>query len=107
MMKQEANGLRMKRAHKLLDESDMRCLGLHACMYKETSCAPRLTVNRKTLTRKGFRKIHESKRIFPLRKYLLNQGTDVNPTLLYYYKNPKTLSIKVRIIYPRSGTLEL
>ena len=26
---------------------------------------------------------------------------------LYYYKSPKTLTIKVRIIYPNYGTLEL
>ena len=97
----------MKGTHKLLDEFDMGCLGFHACVYKETSCAPCLTVNRKTPTKKGFCKICESKRISPIRKYLLNQGTDVNPTLLYYYKNPKTLTIKVRIIHPNSDTLEL
>jgi len=70
----------------------MALLGLHSCMYKETSCAPCLTINRKTPTRKGFRKICELKRISPIRKYLLNQGTDVNPTLLYYYKSPKSLT---------------
>ena len=28
-------------------------------------------------------------------------------SILHYYKNPKPLEIKVRIIYPNSGSLEL
>ena len=39
------------------DNPDVALLGLHICIYKEISCAPRLVLIKKTLTRKGFRKI--------------------------------------------------
>ena len=39
------------------DDPDMALLGLHVCIYKEISCAPRLVLIKKTPTRKGFRKI--------------------------------------------------
>ena len=40
-----------------IDDPDVALLGLHICIYKEISCAPRLVLIKKTLTRKGFRKI--------------------------------------------------
>ena len=39
------------------DDLDVALLGLHVCIYKEISCAPRLVLIKKTPTRKGFRKI--------------------------------------------------
>ena len=39
------------------DDLDMALLGLHVCIYKEISCAPRLVLIKKTPTRKGFQKI--------------------------------------------------
>ena len=39
------------------DDPNMALLGLHVCIYKEISCAPRLVLIKKTPTRKGFRKI--------------------------------------------------
>ena len=39
------------------DDPDVALLGLHVCIYKEISCAPRLVLIKKTPTRKGFRKI--------------------------------------------------
>ena len=39
------------------DDPDVALLGLHICIYKEISCAPRLVLIKKTPTRKGFRKI--------------------------------------------------
>ena len=36
------------------DDPDMALLGLHVCIYKEISCAPRLVLIKKTPTRKGF-----------------------------------------------------
>ena len=39
------------------DDPDVALLGLHVCIYKEISCAPRLVLITKTPTRKGFRKI--------------------------------------------------
>ena len=39
------------------DDPDMALLGLHVCIYKEISCAPRLVLIKKTPTRKGFQKI--------------------------------------------------
>ena len=39
------------------DDPDVAMLGLHICIYKEISCAPRLVLIKKTPTRKGFRKI--------------------------------------------------
>ena len=39
------------------DDSDVALLGLHVCIYKEISCAPRLVLIKKTPTRKEFRKI--------------------------------------------------
>ena len=40
-----------------VDDLDVALLGLHVCIYKEISCAPRLVLIKKTPTRKGFRKI--------------------------------------------------
>ena len=60
----------------------MVLLGLHACVYEEISCALRLTLIKKTPTRKGFRKIRELKKFSPTRKDLLSQAVDVNPMLL-------------------------
>ena len=40
-----------------LDDPKVALLGLHVCIYKEISCAPRLVLIKKTPTRKGFRKI--------------------------------------------------
>ena len=40
------------------DDPDVALLGLHVCIYKEISCAPRLVLIKKNPTRKGFRKIH-------------------------------------------------
>ena len=34
------------------DDPDVALLGLHVCIYKEISCAPRLVLNKKTPTRK-------------------------------------------------------
>ena len=39
------------------DDPDAALLGLHVCIYKEISCAPRLVLIKKTPTRKGFQKI--------------------------------------------------
>ena len=39
------------------DDPDVALLGLHDCIYKEISCAPRLVLIKKTPTKKGFRKI--------------------------------------------------
>ena len=39
------------------DNLDVALLGLHICIYKEISCAPRLVLIKKTPTRKRFRKI--------------------------------------------------
>ena len=39
------------------DDPDVALLGLHICIYKEISCAPRLVLIKKTPTRKGFQKI--------------------------------------------------
>ena len=39
------------------DDPDVALLGLHVCIYKEISCAPRLVLIKKTPTKKGFRKI--------------------------------------------------
>ena len=39
------------------DDPDVALFGLHVCIYKEISCAPRLVLIKKTPTRKGFRKI--------------------------------------------------
>ena len=36
------------------DDLDVALLGLHICIYKEISCAPRLVLIKKTSTRKGF-----------------------------------------------------
>ena len=60
----------------------MALVGLHACVYKEISCVPHLTLIKKTPTRKGFCKIHELKRFSPTRKDFLSQGVDVNLVLL-------------------------
>ena len=56
--------------------------GSHSKVYKEISCAPHLTQIKKTPIKKGFRKIRKIKSFSLTRKYLLNQGTDVSPTLL-------------------------
>ena len=50
------------------DGSNVALLGPHEYVYKETSCAPRLTLIKRILTRKGSRKIHVLIRIFPIRK---------------------------------------
>ena len=38
------------------DDPDVALLGLHICIYKEISCAPRLVLIKKTPTKKGFQK---------------------------------------------------
>ena len=38
------------------DDFDMALLDPHACMHKETSCAPRFVLIVRTPTRKGFAK---------------------------------------------------
>ena len=40
-----------------VDSPDVALLGLHVCIQKEISCAPRLVLIKKTPTRKRFRKI--------------------------------------------------
>ena len=64
------------------EDPNVALLGLHTCVYKEISCAPRLPLIKKTPIRKGFRKIHRLKRFSPIRKELLDQGMDFGPTLL-------------------------
>ena len=64
------------------DGSNMALLGLHEWVYKETSCAPRLTLIKTIPTRKGSLKIRVLMRIFPTRKDPLCQEMDVNTTLL-------------------------
>ena len=54
------------------DDPDVTLLGLQACVYKETSCALRLPLIKKTPIRKGFQKIHGLKRFSPIRKELLD-----------------------------------
>ena len=39
------------------DNPAVALLGLHVCIYKEISCAPRLVLIKKTPTMKGFQKI--------------------------------------------------
>ena len=39
------------------DDPAVALLGLHVCIYKEISCAPRLVLIKKTPTMKGFQKI--------------------------------------------------
>ena len=39
------------------DDPDVALFGLHVCIYKEISCAPRLVLIKKTPTMKGFQKI--------------------------------------------------
>ena len=55
-------------------------------------------------TRERSLKIRTLMRIFSIRKDLLRKKRKL---ALHYYKNPKILRKKVRIIYPNSGTLEL
>ena len=50
------------------DGTSMALLGLHECVYKEISYAPRLTLIERIPTKKGSRKIHVLMRIFPTRK---------------------------------------
>ena len=40
-----------------VDDPVVAMLGLHVCIYKEISCAPRLVLVKKTPTKKGFQKI--------------------------------------------------
>ena len=70
------------RRPKRLDESSMALLGLHECLYKEKSCAPRLNLIKRIPTRKRSSKIRVLMRIFPTRKDPLCQEMDVNSTLL-------------------------
>ena len=83
----------------------MALLGLHECLYKEISCTPWLTLITGIPIRKGSRKIRVFMRIFPTRKDLLHQETNVSSMLTI--KAPKPSDTKVHIIYPISGTLEL
>ena len=82
--RKEANGDK-----KNFDRSDKALLGLHAWVYKETYCAPRLTLIKRILTRKGSRKIcvlWESslqRNALSAKKRMLS---------LRYYKNPKALT---------------
>ena len=64
------------------DGTSMALLGLHECVYKEISYAPRLTIIKRIPTKKGSRKIHVLMRIFPTRKDPLCQDTNVNSMLL-------------------------
>ena len=75
--RKEANGDK-----ETFDGSDKALLGLHAWVYKETSCAPRLTIIKRISTRKGSRKIRVLMKILSTRKDPLHQGTNVNSTLL-------------------------
>ena len=70
------------------DRPNMALLGLHAWVYKETSCAPRLTLIKRIPTRKGSCEMRALMRIFPTRKDPFRQGTDVNSTLLWKPQNP-------------------
>ena len=82
--RKEANGDK-----KNFDRSNKALLGLHAWVYKETYCAPRLTLIKRILTRKGSRKIcvlWESslqRNALSAKKRMLT---------LRYYKNPKALT---------------
>ena len=71
------------------DGSNMALLGLHEWVYKETSCAPRLTLIKRIPTRKGSLKIHVLMRIFPTKKKTLSAKKWMST--LRYYKNPKAL----------------
>ena len=71
------------------DRSDKALLGLHAWVYKETSCVPCLTLIKRILTRKGSHKIHvlwESS----LQRNALSAKKRMST--LRYYKNPKALT---------------
>ena len=78
--------------------------GLHAWIYMEIPCTPRLTLIEGIPTRKGFCKIRALMKTFPTRKDLLCYRTNVNPT---YYKNPKTLTNQGTHNFPSFNTLEL
>ena len=82
--RKEANGDKEN-----FDRSDKALLGLHAWVYKETSCVPRLTLIKRILTRKGSYKIHvlwESS----LQRNALSAKKQMST--LRYYKNPKALT---------------
>ena len=71
------------------DKSDKALLGLHAWVCKETSCASRLTLIKRILTRKGSRKIRilwESS----LQRNALSAKKWMST--LRYYKNPKAFT---------------
>ena len=57
-------------------------LGLHKYLCKEIPCITRLTLVREISTRKGSHKIHVLMRIFPTKKELFHQETEVSSTLL-------------------------
>ena len=80
------------------DRYDRALLGLYAWVHKETSCAPRLILIQRIPTRKGSHKLRALMRIFTTRN-----GCQLYVTI----KTPKSSLIKVCIIYPSSGTLEL
>ena len=80
------------------DGFSMALLGLHACVYKETSCALRLTLIKRIPIRKGFLRIHALMRIFSAKKRM---------STLHYYKNLKALTNRDTHNFSSSGTLEL
>ena len=87
------------------DRSNVALHGLHEYLCKEISCTPRLTLVKGIPIRKGSRKIYALMRIFPTRK---KPSPPRNECQLYAtIKTPKPSQIKLRIIYPSFGTLEL
>ena len=76
-----SNEARDRRGEKA-DESSVACLGLHEYLCKEIPCIVRLILIKGISTRKGSRKMCVLKRIFPTRKDLLRQETNVSSTLV-------------------------
>ena len=58
------------------NDPDVAMLGLHVCIYKEISCAPRLVLIYKE------RILKNTLMRIPIRKRTLHQGREVNPLLL-------------------------
>ena len=79
------------------DDSDITLLGLHACVYKEISCAPRLE---RLLQGKGFVK-YAHKDSYKKKTSKLRKRCQPSTTI----KAPLSLLTRVRIISPRFGTL--
>ena len=103
--KQEADEKKEADGNKGCDEPNMALLDLHEYLYKEILCTPWLTLMKGILKRKGSREICKLMRIFPTRKYTPHQENESH--LYSTIKTPKPSQLKVCIIYPSSGTLEL